>query len=123
MWQRITGILFRLIFPALLVAVSFAKGQLSNLPITTTLTNTDSSGASADIQSDGPGSYFDGVEAVTSFLTTNGYNGIVWGDWQFGTLNSTTRKVGLSFANPFRWPTAGPRFLIRPSPSRTLQLT
>src|SRR6266581_7367569 len=86
----------------LLAAASFAKGpqRLSNLPITTTFANADASSAMADIQSDGQGSYFDGVEAVTSFLTTNGYNGIVWGDWQFGTLNSTTRKVSLSFANP-----------------------
>ena len=37
-----------------------------------------------------------------SFLTTNGYNGIVWGDWQFGTLNSTTRKVSISFASPIQ---------------------
>jgi hypothetical protein len=48
------------------------------------------------------GPYFDGVNAVTSFLTTNGYNGIVWGDWQFGTLNSTTRKVSISFASPIQ---------------------
>ena len=90
---------FLLIF---LAATSFAKGpqQPSNLPMTTTLLSADSAGTVADIQSDGQGSYFDGVGGVTSFLTTNGYNGIVWGDWQFGTLNSTTRKVSISFANP-----------------------
>jgi hypothetical protein len=90
---------FLLIF---LAATSFAKGpqQPSNLPITTTLLSADSAGTVADIQSDAQGSYFDGVGGVTSFLTTNGYNGIVWGDWQFGTLNSTTRKVSISFANP-----------------------
>jgi hypothetical protein len=65
---------FLLIF---LVAISFATApaKLNNLSITTTLNNTDASGALADIQSDALGSYFDGVEAVTSFLTTNGYNG------------------------------------------------
>lgn len=90
---------FMLIF---LAATSFAKGpqRLSNQPITTTFANADASGAMADIQSDGLGSYFDGVGGVTSFLTTNGYNGIVWGDWQFGTLNSTTRLVSISLANP-----------------------
>src|SRR6476660_6926682 len=89
---------FLLIF---LAAISFAKGatRQSNLPITTTLNGADSSGLPADIQSDGAGSYSDGVAGVTSFLTTNGYNGIVWGDWQFGTLNSTTRKVSISFLN------------------------
>jgi hypothetical protein len=89
---------FLLIF---LVAISFAKAppRVNNLAITTTLNNTDPSGALADIQSDGLGFYFDSVGGVTSFLTTNGYNGIVWGDWQFGTLNSTTRLVSVSFAN------------------------
>ncbi len=84
-----------------LAAISFAKGapRQSNLPITTTLNGADSSGLPTDIQSDGAGSYSDGVAGVTSFLTTNGYNGIVWGDWQFGTLNSTTRLVSISFAN------------------------
>jgi len=87
-----------------LTVMALAKGpqQVSNLPITTTLLSTDSSGTIADIQSDSLGSYYDGVEAVTSFLTTNGYNGIVWGDWQFGTLNSTARKVSISFANPIQ---------------------
>jgi hypothetical protein len=88
---------FLLIF---LAAISLAKGasRQSNLPITTTLNGADSSGLPADIQSDGVGAYSDGVAGVTSFLTTNGYNGIVWGDWQFGTLNSTTRLVNISFA-------------------------
>ena len=87
-----------------LVSTSFAKGstQLSNLPITTTFASADSSGAVTDIQSDGLGSYFNGVGGVTSFLTTNGYNHIVWGDWQFGTLSSTTRLVGIDFANPIQ---------------------
>jgi hypothetical protein len=84
----------------LLCTILFAKTSASNLSVTTILNSTDASGAVTDIQSDGLGSYFDNVEAVNSFLTTNGYNGIVWGDWQFGTLNSTTRKVSISFANP-----------------------
>ena len=92
---------FLLIF---LAATLFAKGsqRLSNLPITATFANADASGAPADIQSDGLGSYFNGVGGVTSFLTTNGYNGIVWGDWQFDALNSTTRLVSISFANPIQ---------------------
>src|SRR5207248_4508024 len=91
----------RSFLPVLLAATSFARGpqQPVNLPITTTFANSNASGAIADIQSDDFGSYSDGVDADTSFLTTNGYNGIVWGDWQFGTLNSTTRKVSINFAN------------------------
>ena len=93
----------------LLTATSFAKGsqRLSNLPITATFASADSSGAMADIQSDGLGSYFNAVGGVTSFLTTNGYNGIVWGDWQFDALSSTTRKVSISFANPIQVASGG----------------
>jgi len=96
---------FLLIF---LAAISFAKGasRQSNLPITTTLNGADSSGLPADIQSDGASAYSDGVAGVTSFLTTNGYNGIVWGDWQFGTLNSTTRPLVRS-ALPEPWKPGG----------------
>jgi len=87
-----------------LAATAFAKDpqRFSNLPVTTTFANADASGVVADIQSDALGSYFDGVDAVTSYLTAGGYNGIVWGDWQFGTLNSTVRKVSVSFANPIQ---------------------
>lgn len=86
----------------LLTATSFATGpqRLSNLPITATFANLDTSGVVTDIQSDGGGPYLNGVGGVTSFLTTNGYNGIVWGDWQFDALSSTTRLVTISFANP-----------------------
>ena len=84
-------------------AIAFANNpnQLSNLSITTILESNDQSGAVADIQSDNLGPYHDGVDGVSSFLTTNGYNGIVWGDWQFGTLNSTVR---LQHDQNDRWP-------------------
>ena len=72
---------FRSLLLLFLAATAFAGGpkQLSNLPITTNPLSSDPSGAVADIQSDGLGSYFDGIDADTSFLTTNGYNGIIWG--------------------------------------------
>src|SRR5215468_8177111 len=83
-----------------LVAAALAKGrQLSNLSITAALLSTDPSGTITDIQSDGLGPYFDGVDGDTTFLTTNGYNGIVWGDWQFGTINSTTRRISLNLTH------------------------
>jgi hypothetical protein len=94
------------ILTLLLCTLSFAKSPApGNLSVTTTISYTDASGAAAEIQSDGLGSYFDNVNAVTSFLTTNGYNGIIWGDWQFGTLNSTVRKVNVTFDSPI--PVAG----------------
>jgi hypothetical protein len=105
----------RFFLPLLFVATVLARGpQPSNLPITTNFANTDASGVSADIQSDGLGAYHDGVGAVTSFLTTNGYNGIVWGDWQFGTLDSTTRKVSIDFLNPISVDSGGTATPIPP---------
>jgi hypothetical protein len=94
-----------LLFICLAACAAFARGPQtapSNLPITTDLLGADVSSTVTDIQSDTLGPYHDGVNTVTSFLTTNGYNGIIWGDWQFGTLDSTTRKVSLSFANPIQ---------------------
>jgi hypothetical protein len=72
-------------------------GHPTNKSVTTYFSDTDSAGNPADMTSDGQGGYHDGVDGVTSFLTTNGYNGIVWGDWQFTTFNSTTRTVGHVF--------------------------
>jgi len=95
---------FLLVFLATAIAATaLGKGQPpSNLSVTTHLASVDASGTITDIQSDGLDSYFDGVSGVTSFLTTNGYNRQIWGDWQFGTLNSTTRTVSISFANPIQ---------------------
>ena len=88
----------------LLAVVSFGFGRqvLQNLPITTNLLSADASGAITDIQSDGAGYYFNGVDGITSFLTTNGYNGIVWGDWQFDALSSLNRKVSIAFTSPIQ---------------------
>jgi hypothetical protein len=99
--RKVVTFLAIFVFVVLVGVVAFANGpkQLSNLSITSTFASADASGSVADIESDNLGSYFDGVDAVTSFLTTNGYNGIVWGDWQFGTLNSTNRKVSIGLTN------------------------
>jgi len=77
-------------------AVSAGSG-ICIIPVTTIISDTDSNGLTVDIGSDGQGPYLHNVAGVTSWLTSNGYNGIAYGDWQFGTLNSTTRTVGLGF--------------------------
>ncbi len=84
--------------------LAWAKGgpPLSNLSVTTDLLGTDASGAVTEIQNDGVGPYYNGVDAIGSILITNGYNGQIWGDWQFDDLSSTTRKVSLSFTNPIQ---------------------
>ena len=66
-------------------------------PVTTIISGVDSAGLPADIGSDGLGSYPHGVNGVTSYLTSNGYNGIAFGDWQFDTYESTARLVSHSF--------------------------
>jgi len=80
----------------------------STLPITSTFFSYDAANNIADIQSDGldGSTYYDGVDGVTTYLTCNGYNHQAFGDWQFGTLNSTVRKVSISFANAIQ-PSAG----------------
>jgi hypothetical protein len=94
---------FRHFLPVLLVSLIWAKGpQPSNLSVITNFASTDPSGTITDIQSDGLGAYYDGVDGIGSILTTNGYNGQIWGDWQFDDLSSTTREVSLSFANPIQ---------------------
>jgi hypothetical protein len=66
------------------------------IPVTTIISDIDANGFPAAIASDGLGSYVHGVNGVTSWLTSNGYNGIAFGDWQFGVLDSPTRIVNQS---------------------------
>lgn len=66
----------------------------SNISVTT---NFDFPGSGSAIESDNGTPYSNNTDGVTSILTTNGYNGIVWGDWQFDTYNSSARSAGHSF--------------------------
>lgn len=92
----------------------------STLPITSTFLSYDANNNVADIQSDGlsGGTYYDGVDAVTTFLTCNGYNHQAFGDWQFSALNSPVRTVSISFANAIQVSAGGtavpnPPFLMK----------
>src|ERR1043165_3981579 len=102
-----------LILAASLVLTSPAFSTCSpkipaTLPITSTFASYDALNNVTDIQSDGlnGGTYQNGVDGVTTFLTCNGYNHQAFGDWQFDALNSTVRKVSLSFVNAIQ-PSAG----------------
>jgi hypothetical protein len=66
------------------------------IPVTTIISDVDANGVPATIASDGLGAYAHGVTGVTSWLTSNGYNGIAFGDWQFGVLESPSRLVDQS---------------------------
>src|ERR1044071_6740574 len=104
------------------MAIAVKPGQ-SNISITTAIADLDPIGSSYDIASDGSGAYANNVAGVTTFLTTNVYNGLTYGDWQFDTYSSTARRVTLTFtaakaaqpddpaytapANPPFWGTSG----------------
>jgi hypothetical protein len=75
---------------------AFAKGGITTIPLTTNITDLNAQGVAYDVQSDGLGPYLSNVNAVTTFLTSNGYNHIQFGDWQFDTYSSTVRMVNLS---------------------------
>jgi hypothetical protein len=74
--------------PASVSATLTTQGHITTLPVTTTLSATDSYLMPADIAG---GTYGDN----TGDLTSNGYNGIAYGDWQF--LKSTTGNISYTF--------------------------
>lgn len=80
----------------------------STLPVTSTFFSSDASNSPTQIQSDGldGGTYYNGVDGLTTYLTCNGYNGQAFADWQFDALSSTVRKVNIGFANPI-YPSSG----------------
>jgi hypothetical protein len=76
-------------------SVSQPKSGNCIIPVTTIISDIDANGLSATIASDG-GSYVQGANGVASWLTSNGYNGIAFGDWQFGVYDSPSRRVNES---------------------------
>lgn len=78
-------------------SVSQPKSGHCLIPVTTIISDVDANGLPTDIGSDGLGPYPHGANGVTSYLTSNGYNGIAFGDWQFDAYASTTRLVSHSF--------------------------
>ena len=66
------------------------------IPVTTAISDVDANGLPSTIASDGLGPYGHGINGVTWGLTSNGYNGIAFGDWQFGVYDSPSRVVNES---------------------------
>jgi hypothetical protein len=110
MWSQVAALTLIALFGLNARAVSGAQGgkgrcpasqvvyqaSICVIPVTTIFNNLDSNGLVPDIASDGLGSYSNNVSGVTTFLTSNGYNGIEFGDWQFGVYDSLTRNVSES---------------------------
>jgi len=69
-------------------ALSASAGkQIADLPVTSTLSDADGTGLAYSVQSDGAGSYRNGVSGVESVLQGVSQNGIS-GDWILNTFNS-----------------------------------
>jgi hypothetical protein len=60
---------------------------LTDLSVTTSVSNVDTTGAPADITNDGGGPYTDGVAGVVSILTQNGYKASPT------AIGSSTRRI------------------------------
>lgn len=109
-WFKVPALV--LVFIALPPKHSSASGcpkagqQRTNISVTTNVIDLDPTGNLYTISSDGGGSYFNGVDGVTSILTANTYNCVPTGDWQFnksswvkGKTVYSNRRMGVSL-NP-----------------------
>lgn len=92
------------------------QGSVCVIPVTTLINDLDSNGLMSDIASDGLGSYGNNVGGVTTFLTSNGYNGIAFGDWQFGVYDSLTRNVNESLLSEDAVPPGDPHYTAPATP-------
>ena len=70
-----------------------ARGPARDTPATTTFQSSDGSGTFFRIQSDGLGSYRNGIDSVSSVIQAIG-------DWQIDTKSSTLRKAYIDFGDP-----------------------
>jgi hypothetical protein len=83
----------------LVAALAFAGKPPSDLPVTTNVIDYDATNTPYVEQSDGRGSYQNGVDGIVSILVANGYNHITWGDWRLDLMaNPTTRTLAITFS-------------------------
>ena len=119
---RFTGLLLTLIIIAPRIA-SAGCPRRSDASVTTTVVDLDPAGNPYTIASDGGGTYFNGVDGVTSILTGNTYNCVATGDWQFnkpGTKKGKTvysgRKMAISINMVDAVPPGDPHYTVEPTP-------
>ena len=91
-------------------------GTVSDIPVSSSLADYDASNVPYSIQSDSSGVYLNGINAVTSILVANGYNGIVDGDWRLDMSNSTLRTVGITFSSVNAVQPGDPGYTVPASP-------
>ena len=89
-----------ILFGPATASFSSNSGKFPDIPVTTTLNSSGdvNSGTNYRIQSDGNGSYFDGVSNVSSIL--QGAINNPSRDWILDTRNSTSRNVLIDLRSP-----------------------
>src|SRR5437667_9744133 len=111
------------LFAAFLVSVGAAYGALAlggqpqpNVPVTSILNDTGvvTVGTNYQIQSDGAGSYFNGVASVSSILQGSS------GDWVLDTSSSTTQTILIDFREPVPSSGIAPPFAWQLLPARII---
>jgi hypothetical protein len=107
-------IIFASIF--LVGAIAFAGKPVSNIPVTTYLSDFNAAGVQYYVFSDGGGAYQDGVAGVGSYLNANGYNHITWGDWRLDLFNSTSRQVAVTLSTANAVQPGDPGYTVSANP-------
>ncbi len=82
-----------LLFSSMVDNYTEAAPPATDTPATTTIQSFDGSGTFFRIQSDGLGSYLNGVNSVSSIIQAIG-------DWEINTKSSTVRKAYIDFGDP-----------------------
>src|SRR5262245_58377247 len=95
----------------------------SDISVTTEVVDFDPAGNPYTISSDGRGSYFNGVDGVTSIFTANTYNCVPTGDWQFnkpflvkGKTAYSNRRMGVSLNPSDAVQPGDPHFTVAATP-------
>lgn len=103
---------------------TFAGPGISGIPVTSYMSDLNSSGIAYYVQSDGQagplngavGEYDNGYQNVTSILNANTYNHEPPGDWQLILLNSTLRTMRLTLSSANAVPPGQPGYTVPANP-------
>jgi hypothetical protein len=88
----------------------------ADIPVRSTFFDTDAGGGAYTLQSDGGGTYVDGVAGVTSVLMANVYNNLYDGDWQMDASASATRRVAITLSPSNAVQAGTPGYTVPPDP-------
>ena len=101
---------------SLIGAIAFATKPTPNISVSTYLSDFNASNAPFYVYSDGGGAYQNGVAGVGSYLNSNGYNRISWGDWRLDLYNSPSRLVAVTFSTANAVQSGDPGYTVASAP-------